>query len=285
MPDPVPSYLPYCGLPALPAGLWSSWNLDPVLIAAFGLAAAAYAWRSGIAIDAGRKRRAWAFYAGWAITLLALVSPLCALSVALFSARVTQHMVLLLLAAPLLVIGWPDRRAEDSGKTRSIAQGPGWRGRLERGLSDARCAWLAFAAALWFWHAPGPYAASFSSDLVYWAMHASLFGAALMLWRVLLAPGAAAKGMALACAVSTAVHMGILGALLTFGTRPLYIEHLDTASAWGLSALEDQQLGGLIMWVPGCGAFLLAAMFGCAAWWQAMQAPPAAVSSSQAGRQ
>jgi putative membrane protein len=256
------NYLPYCGAPAIPVTLWSSWNLDPWLITGFALAALAY-WRGGVpGRGAVTSREQACFYAGWAIALLTLISPLCALSVALFSARVAQHMLLVLVAAPLVVIG----------RGQVMLQLPRWahpHRAAKRVVGSGRLACAVFAMALWFWHAPGPYSQTFDSTLAYWAMHASLFAAAVMVWRAMLPRHARSLGAALMIALVTAVQMGLLGALLTFARRPLYAEHWNTAMAWGLSALEDQQLGGLIMWVPGCTVFIGVAVAAVAKGWRA----------------
>src|SRR5690606_34641883 len=98
-------YIPFCGLPPVPAGLWQRWVLDPVLLAALF---ALLAW--GLLRSRGRRMtpaRRNCFLLGWGVLTVALVSPLCALSVALFSARATQHMLLLVVAAPLLALGMP----------------------------------------------------------------------------------------------------------------------------------------------------------------------------------
>ncbi|NYE22801.1 cytochrome c oxidase assembly protein [Pigmentiphaga litoralis] len=262
------SYLPYCGAPAIPVTLWSSWNLDPWLIAGFAIAAAAY-WRGGAAGRGAVSSREQAyFYAGWAVALLTLISPLCALSVALFSARVAQHMLLVLVAAPLMVLG----------RGQVMLQLPRWAHppvAAKRVVGSGRLACAVFAMALWFWHAPGPYSQTFDSTLTYWAMHASLFAAAVMLWRAMLPRHARSVGAALMVALVTAVQMGLLGALLTFARRPLYVEHWNTAMAWGLSSLDDQQLGGLIMWVPGGTVFIGVAVIAIAAVWRTLGASEA----------
>ena len=222
---PESAWLAYCGAPPAPGG--ASWNWDPLLGAVL-VAGLALAW----ARSADRR----ALLAGWAVLALALVSPLCSLSVALFSARVGQHLVILLAAAPLLALGLPrQRRAAAPGGIAAAAAG--------------------FAVLLWFWHLPGPYAATFRSDLGYWAMHLSLLGAALWLWRGLLLAAAARPEAVLPAGLATAAQMGALGAFLTFAPRPLFAPHAHTALAWGLTPLEDQQLGGLLMWVPGGLAF------------------------------
>ncbi|MBR0665511.1 cytochrome c oxidase assembly protein [Roseomonas hellenica] len=219
--------IPYCGTPPVPGGV--AWNPDPVLIATLLV-------MGGLAMprlrDAGARRQA-ASALGWAVLVLALVSPLCNLSVALFSARVAQHLLLILVAAPLIAFGMigPDR---------------------QRAPNLAAPAAL-FALALWAWHLPGPYAASFARDSIYWAMHASLFGTALWLWAALGFRASVRPDAAALAALATAVQMGLLGALLTLAPRPLFLAvHAPGVTApWGLSPLEDQQLGGLLMWVPG----------------------------------
>jgi putative membrane protein len=244
-----PAPLPYCGAPPAPADLAGRWNLDPLLIAAMLAVLGLYliqARRGGIA-----RARSASFCGGWLIALIALTSPLCALSVALFSARIGQHMVLTLVAAPLAAMGLA----------------PFSLGR--RRLSPLAAA-MAYMLLLWLWHAPAPYAATFASPAVYWAMHLSLVGSAVWLWRALLdgAPSAARLG----AAALSMTQMGFLGAILTLAPRPLYAPHLLTPYAWGLTPLQDQQLGGALMWAPGGLAFLAAALVIARRW---MSAPPA----------
>lgn len=259
--------IPYCGIAPLPGELWRNWNLDPVLLAVLLAVLAAYAagaraLRGGAgSTGVGRSQQA-SFYLGWTVLALALVSPLCNLTVALFSARVSQHMLLLLVAAPLLVLGRP---AHVIGRllpaTRTRLAGSALH-RIHAGLSGLLASppvvWVFFAVLLWVWHAPGFYAATFESNAVYWAMHVTLLGSALPLWRVLLAHDAAGLLHRLLAGFATAVQMGLLGALITFAPRALYAPHLLTSAPWGYTPLEDQQLGGLIMWVPGCSVFVIA---------------------------
>lgn len=237
-------YVPYCGTPPLPAEIWSRWNSDPILMAAL---AALFAWH-GVRIGAwhaashASATRRSAFYLGWFALALGLLSPICALSVSLFSARLTQHMWLVAIAAPVLALAGFDARNEPARK-----------------LTPFTAAGL-FAVALWAWHWPALYAQTFASDLTYWAMHITLTGTAILLWRALLVP---AREHALARVVAgfvTLTHMGLLGALIAFAPRPLYTPHLLTAPVWKLTALEDQQLGGLIMWIPASVVFLVVAL-------------------------
>ncbi|MBX9697964.1 MAG: cytochrome c oxidase assembly protein [Acetobacteraceae bacterium] len=224
---------PYCGAAPLPGAV--AWNLDPWLGAVL-LAGLALAWWV-----TGDRR---SLLIGWGVLAALLLSPLCNLSVALFSARVAQHVVLLIASAPLLAVAIPLRRAYGPGRLA-----------LAAGL---------FAVVLWAWHLPGPYALTFRSDLAYWAMQSSLMGAGVWLWRGLLLGAAARPDAVLLVGLATAAQMGALGALLTFAPRPLFAPHLLSTLPWGLTALEDQQLGGLLMWVPGGLAFALVALPGLA---------------------
>lgn len=228
----MPDILAYCGLPPVPGDLLARWNLDPWLIAAL-------AFLTGLHLRHARPRQRWLAGTGWLLVAIFLLSPLCALSVSLFSARVGQHMLLALVAAPLIAAALPRR-----------GPAPMW---------PIFASFAAFTAALWAWHLPGPYDATFRSDAIYWAMHITLFGSAVLLWRVLIHHPAEHGLSVLALGLLTTVQMGLLGALLTFATRPLFAPHLLTSSAWGLSPLTDQSLGGLLMWVPSLAFFLVAA--------------------------
>jgi putative membrane protein len=248
-------YIPYCGSPPIPGAL--EWNLDPVLLACLGALLACHAWgdRKAPAGAAGPQRR-MAFVAGWAVATLALVSPLCHLSVALFGARIGQHILLLLVAAPLVAFGRP-------GLILHPFLPDAWR-RRQAGPARGALAVPVFAVLLWAWHLPGPYDATLAGDATYWAMHVSLFAAAVWLWRALL--DADHPHSALLAGAGTAVQMGLLGALLTLAPTPLFEAHQATTWPWGLTPLEDQQLGGLLMWVPGGLLFTVASLTGVYLW-------------------
>lgn len=239
--------LVYCGAPALPGTLTGRFNLDPALIAAL----AAITVLHVIAARRGDRPAAGAV-AGWAIAAAALISPLCALSVSLFAARVAQHMILLLAAAPLIAASLPRGRA--IGRPAFL-----W------------SATIAFFVLLWFWHMPTPYEATFRSPLVYWLMHVSLTGSAVALWAALLRQHSA---QALAAGLVTSVQMGLLGAIICLASWPMYRPHYATTEAWGLSPLADQQMGGVIMWVPGCLIFLWIAVRTVSAMWRALEEAP-----------
>jgi putative membrane protein len=200
---------------------------------------------------------------------VALVSPLDALGTALFSAHMVQHMVLVLVAVPLLVLGAPqtgllwalaEPRRRRLGAWWHCATGLriGW-----RALSRPLVVWLLHAAALWLWHLPRLYQAALTSELVHLAEHASFLGTALLFWWVLLG-GSPRERLNPALGVlylfSFALQGGLLGALMTFAPAPWYPAYTTTVAAWGLTPLEDQQLAGLIMWVPAGLVYLAAAL-------------------------
>lgn len=228
----------YCGSAPV-AATWSSrWNMDPVLIALLLLAAVA------MTRLAPPERRV-----GWlAIGVLgiAFLSPLCALSVALFSARTLHHLLLIGVAAPLLALAWPNRFAPSPS--------------------------MAFALAtmlLWFWHMPAAYDAALANKALYWVMQASLLASAFAYW---LAVRRADPPMALALIGAGAAQMGFLGAILTFVPRPLYATHLSTTVPFGIGPLADQQLAGLTMWVLGLVPYAVAGAVVVHTTWRRMAA-------------
>jgi len=227
------NHIPYCGAPPVPGG--ATWNLDPVLLAVLILGAALYA--AGARRAGLERRQIWAFAAGWGLLSLALVSPLCNLSVALFTARILQHMLIVLVAAPLLVLGGVDTMLWRL-----------WNGARTPGGMETAIAAGAFAAAIWLWHTPAAYDATFRSDVIYWTMHVTMAASALALWHVVLR---AELGHMLVASILTGIQMSGIGAILTLAPEPLYAAHLTTTWPWGLSPLTDQNLGGVIMWVPG----------------------------------
>ncbi|WP_235937823.1 cytochrome c oxidase assembly protein [Pseudoroseicyclus tamaricis] len=214
----------YCGAPPPPSDLWSRWNLDPVLIAALLVLAVAL-------------RRDRAALAGVGVLALAFISPLCALSSALFSARVVHHLLLVAVAAPLLAQALRGRRTESLALPTAIS-----------------------AAVLWAWHLPAAYDLALSNVAVYWLMQLTLVGTATWFWHAVL-NGRASPVERMAFIIAGFAQMGMLGALLTFAPQQLYAAHVIAPFLWGITPLADQQLGGLIMWVPAGIPYAIAAGF------------------------
>ncbi|QHE88576.1 cytochrome c oxidase assembly protein [Hydrogenophaga sp. BPS33] len=230
-------WVPYCGEAPGPEVWLSRWNLDPVLWVVLLLLLVRLLWPVRVGSRA-TPRRLLSLRGAWALTFVLYVSPLCALSSAFFTVRVVHHLALVLVLAPLLVFG------------------------LEPFLRRWPVSlWLSTAVSVvvfWVWHAPGAYAQALSSDGVYAAMQLSLLVSAMAFW---LAVRRAGPPLAIGAVLVTTVLMGLLGALITFATRPLYPPHFASAIGWGVAPLDDQQLAGIIMWAPGSVAYLAAAMW------------------------
>jgi putative membrane protein len=267
------------GKPHRLADLPYTWGLDPLVIASLALSGWLYfrgvreLWR-GAASGKGIKRwEAAAFGFGWLALFVALVSPLHPLGEVLFSAHMTQHELLMLVAAPLLVLGRPlvaflwalplgsARRVGGWGKAGGFQ-------RCWRAVTNPLAAWAIHAVSLWVWHVPVLFQATLRSDLVHTLQHLFFLGSALLFWwAVIHGPrGALGYGAALLYLFTTSVHSGVLGALITFAGSILYPAYSGTTDSWGLTALEDQQLGGLIMWVPAGAVYIIAGLALCAGW-------------------
>jgi cytochrome c2 len=115
---------------------------------------------------------------------------------------------------------------------------------------------------LWIWHAPGLFQAALASEPVHALQHLSFLASALLFWWALIhgRQGQMGYGPAVLYLFTTSMHSGALGALLTFAPAPWYPAYGENAAAWGLTAVEDQQLAGLIMWVPAGAVYLLAGL-------------------------
>ena len=260
--------------------LWRAWALDePFVIAGLVLTAWIYArgvrrlWKGSHAGAGIRRWEAACFAGGWVALVVALVSPLHRWGSVLFSAHMTQHEVLMLVAAPLLVLGKPlaaSLRALPLPWARALAatfNRPGWL-RFCGVVTGAFAAWMIHAAVLWAWHLPSLFQATLDSELVHAVQHLSFLLSALLFWWALLhgRRHAVNYGLAVLYLFTTAIHSGILGALLTFARTVWYPAYAGKTASWGLTALEDQQLGGLIMWVPACAVYVFAGLVLFAAW-------------------
>jgi putative membrane protein len=213
----------YCGPAPSPGELAASFNLDPVLLTVLTVMALAV-------------RRERIGLAAVAVLAVAFVSPLCALSSALFSARVVHHVLLIAVAAPLLAVAFPARRADSLVFPFTIS-----------------------TVCLWVWHLPVAYDAALANVPLYWIMQLTLLGSGVIFWRAVLAKGRSPVDQ-LAFVVAAFAQMGLLGAILTFASTHLYAAHAIAPLAWGLTPLQDQALGGLIMWAPAGIPYAVAAV-------------------------
>jgi putative membrane protein len=190
----------------------------------------------------------------------------------------TQHELMMLIAAPLMVLGRPIvamLKGLPAGWARAAVRwtrAACWR-RAWRVLTYPLVAWLIHAIVLWAWHIPALFQATISNELVHALQHLSfLLSALLFWWAVMEGRDAARYGAAVLYMFTTALHSGLLGGLITLASGVWYPAYRRTTTDWGLTPLEDQQLGGLIMWVPACLVYLFAGLLLFAAWMRASEA-------------
>lgn len=229
------------------------------LLAAGGLYAAGL-WRRE-ALSPRDSARSLAFFGGLVLLAVALVWPLDAWAGQSFAAHMAQHMVLLAVAPPLLVIGRPGAtwlRGLPARLRRPLVRPRHWPGvaAWRRATASVGFTGTLHAAALWGWHIPALFELALRNDAVHWLEHVTLLASGWLFWRALFRAREGAVGWGLAAMLGTVLHSGVLGALLTLAPRPLYGGY----GAGPLDPLQDQQLAGLIMWVPMGTVYLVAAL-------------------------
>ncbi len=269
--------------------LWTAWDWEPGIVIPLVVSAVLYLrglrllWNEHL----GRGVRVWeatSFAAGWIVTAVALLSPLHELSEQLFSLHMVQHELLMILAAPLLVLGtplvpmiWalPSAARRIAGRmTRRVGVRAIW-----RVITQPFVAFGLHGAAIWVWHVPALFQAALTNDAVHALQHSSFLGTALLFWWTIIRGNASATrsrvthfGVAVLLLFGTTLHSGALGALLTFSRTlwyPAYAVACGTTCM--LTPLEDQQLAGLIMWIPAGFAYLVAALILFATWLRASE--------------
>ncbi|MGE3833398.1 MAG: cytochrome c oxidase assembly protein [Acidimicrobiia bacterium] len=254
-------------------GLWSHWSTDPLVLVGLGVVALTYQRGSH-----GRRRpspgRVRSLWLGLLAVAVALVSPLDALAGDLASAHMVQHVLLVVVAAPLLVLSAPIAHLIGGSP-------PALRSWLRRAHRAARrspvleqlrrpgVAWFLHAGTLWFWHAAVPYGGALEHDAIHAGEHATFLVTALFFWSSVLRAGAArrvSEGYAALLVFTMAMQGVFLGALLTFASSAWYDGYRETTAAWGLDPVADQQLAGVIMWVPAGFVYVAAGIALVARW-------------------
>jgi putative membrane protein len=246
---------------AYAGSVWSAWTFDPIITLPMLLAASLYAigtarlWRRA---GQGRGVQTWqvgCFSGGLLLTALALVSPLHFVGERVFTAHMIEHEILMAVAAPLLVLAHP-LAALMSGLPRGL------RNTLTAGAhsSPITTAWrfliaapvatTLHAAAIWIWHAPSLFDAAVLDETLHILQHLSFFVTALLFWWALFLRPLAEYGNAAFHVFVTMMHTGLLGALITLSPRLWYTVQTEHSLLWNLTPLEDQQLAGIVMWVP-----------------------------------
>jgi putative membrane protein len=230
-------------------------------------------WRAAH-VGAGVKRwEATCFALGWISLFIALVSPLHPWGQVLMSAHMTQHEILMLVAVPLLVLGKPlvvFLIALPQSLARDLAQAsnnPTWK-RIWHTICQPLVAWTIHAAALWAWHVPALFDATLHSEWIHFFQHASFLITAIIFWWAVITSRSAVMsyGTALLYMFTTALHTQVLGVLMSFSRTVWYPTYLHTTQSWAMTPLQDQQLGGLIMWIPAGVVYIIAGLALVAGW-------------------
>ena len=261
--------------PTLP-GVLLAWRFDPLALLGIVLAATAYLWsvRRVNAAHPGNRQpayRSWLFLSGLAAIGIALLSPIEAFEGQLFSVHMVQHMLLELVAAPLLLAGAPItlalRVARPSARKRLLAV---LQSRVVHVISFPVVAWVLFAAVNWGWHFSVLYDDALENVALHYLQHATFLGAALLFWWPVIgadpSPWRLPHPVRLLYLFLAMPQNSFLGVALMSASTVLYPHYVTNARDWGLSPRDDQALGGVIMWVVGDVAFLAGMMIVVVLW-------------------
>jgi putative membrane protein len=247
--------LAHVGQPLAPHELWTSWNLDPLVVT--GLVLMALLYRRGRSRSAG-SWQARCFAGGLLAVGIALLSPLDPLSEALASAHMVQHLLLVLIAAPLLAVSAPGGVLL-RGSPRAVRSAVlPLRRRLPlvhevtHLLRNPAVVWLLHVGTLWLWHAGALYDAALTHPVAHALEHTTFLVTGFLLWRLVIGARAVrvAPGLGVLLVFGMTMQSTLLALLITFTRTPWYSGYAETTQPWGLDQLADQHLAGAIMWVP-----------------------------------
>lgn len=234
------------------------WTLDPwitvplaLLLVLFLAGQAQIARRSRVS-----RNLSWLFAAGWAVLTLSLVSPLHEGGEASFTLHMAEHELIMLVATLLLAAsGAGGVLAWGLPAHLRLGLGGGWKAPLAslwKKLTEPVTATAVQAVVMWLWHAPALFDRALRSEVWHAAQHISFIAASLLFWVAMLRPRHGGYLLSAACLFVTSLVEGALGALMAVSTSPWYSAYAQMEmSGIGLDPTTDQQLAGLLMWVPG----------------------------------
>jgi putative membrane protein len=252
----------------------SAW--DAAALGALLLAGTLYAvgsWRLAQRGAHVRRLEPMCFWSGWAVMFLALAPPMDTAAELTFSMHMVQHELLMLIGAPLMIVGRPivPWLWALSGRARTFT-GSGLQqpalNRLWRWATTPVIAWAVHGLVVWIWHAPLFYEAAVGSEAIHAFQHATFVGSAVLFWWGLVYGryGRAAYGASVLYVFTTMVHTGVLGAAFALSTTPFYAIYQERAAAAGVDPVSDQQLAGLYMWIPAGAVLMISGLALLVAW-------------------
>jgi len=223
---------------------WTDWFWDPMTMGALALTLVAYLWVS----QQGPRRTSQVacFWAGFLVLVIALLSPIHTGAAYLFWLHMVQHMLLMIVAPPLLVLGMPPNVLGWVYRHRMLR-------RIHRIVWSPAPAMLLYNGVFLLWHIPAMYDATLWSTWIHALEHASFVAVGLVFWGVIAFPGARRPALAWRFLMLMGANIinFLAGLTFAFSTRPFYQPYTHVPRLWGFTPLADQQLGGLIMWVGG----------------------------------
>jgi len=218
-----------------------------------------------------RQRQAFQVATGWRLAsflgglmalALAMLSAIEVLQDLLFSIHMTQHLLIMMVGAPLLMLGNPYPFLVwglplNARRALALVTAPQARFRrvLER-VTTPWIAWMLLVGATWLWHTPAAYDAALRSELLHILEHMAYFATSLLFWWQVTgsAPrlrGRLGHGFRMGYLLAALAQNEILGVAIAFSPAPLYVYYTTVPRLWGVSVMNDQALGGALMWVPG----------------------------------
>lgn len=259
------------------SALLLSWDWRVEVIATLLLAGSVYTrgwWRI-------RKQRAnqhplangkrLAAYLGALLILgVALMSPIDILGGQFFLMHMIQHLLLVMIVPPLLLLAnplpfflWGVTVKARRGVGRLLRRGSAFR-RVLHSVTAPGLVWMLFVAVFLGWHDPNVYNAALRSDLIHDLEHLTFFGSAMLFWWHVIGAGprlrSLSRGVRLAYLLITVPVNAIAGIAIAFAKQPIYTYYTTVPRLWGMTVMQDQMIGGVIMWIPGSMMYLLAAL-------------------------
>jgi len=285
-----------------PDRLLVAWTADPLMLVLALLAGWLYAHGLGRLNQVGRqtgrgavigRTRILAFGTGVLTLVVALASPLDTATATVFSAHMVQHVLLIAVAPPLILLGQPMTVLANGLPRRwrrPLARLPRRAGiaPLVAVLTMPIVAWFLHAGTLWLWHIPQVYDAAVASTGLHALEHATFVLTAFLYWWTIIpasprARNALEPGLGILSVFAMGMQGAALGVILTFAGDPLYPIYIGRSELWGVSALSDQRLAGLIMWIPAGSVYVVAALLLLRSWFRDDQPHPDAPDATSSG--